>query len=292
MAAVKLAKQATLFKVEAAPDPVRPFLKYPGGKRKLVPDLLALMPTRFRAYHEPFVGGGALFWAMSASLRKKGKPAHLSDAQAEIMNCYTEVRDDVESIIRALDRCAYDPEEYYTRRAEGWRDLSPAKAAVRTLYLNKTCFNGLFRVNKSGAFNVPFGHYENPTICDAENLRACSAAMQGVWLTATTFEESFEKAEKGDLVYCDPPYIPLSTTSSFTAYTAEGFTDDDQARLGEEVRKLVARGVAVIVSNADVPRAREIYQGMRIERAQMARSINAKAEKRGAVGEVLICGGF
>ena len=284
----------TLFAAETDLPTASPFLKYPGTKKATAVDMIPLMPTRFGAYYEAFLGGGAVFWTLANRLHRGRHPAHLSDAGQELMKAYAGVRDDVEGVIAGLHECRYDREEFYRRRSEDWATLSPTASAIRSIFLNRTCFNGLFRVNRKGQFNVPFGKYTDPTICQVDKLRACSAVLQG---TATLESRRFEQPwtdtiEKGDLAYFDPPYLPASATSNFTAYTPEGFKDADQVALADLCRRLVDRGVYVMASNADVPRARELYTGFRIEKTLITRPINAHAEKRGVVGEVLICGGF
>ena len=290
---MKSSKQIVMFAEEEIPDPVRPFIKWVGGKGRLVADIHAIMPVTFGDYYEPFLGGGAIFWSLVHRLQKAKHAAFLSDMNDEIMHVYKMVRNDVDGLVAELSRYEYAKEEYYDRRSAIVKDLTAVERAARTIYLNKTCFNGLYRVNKKGQFNVPFGKYTNPTICDEENLRACSAALQGeVTIWSKDYEEVAKKAKEGDLVYFDPPYIPASATSNFTAYTASGFTAEDQAALGDLFKGLVARGVMCILSNSDTPLTREIYEGCRMVRANIGRTINSKAEARGKVGELLILGGF
>jgi DNA adenine methylase len=194
-----------------------------GGKRSMLRYLLPLVPPNFGTYYEPFVGGGAMFFGLYP------ERAVLSDSNAELINAYTVVRDDVGALITELGKHRYEEAYYYAIRAKDPGRLPPAEA--RIIFLNRTCFNGLYqvcislyRVNRRGEFNVPFGEYTNPVICDAENLRACSTALEGVTIECTFFQTVLTRAVAGDFVYFDPPYHPLSKTSSFRSYTADGFT--------------------------------------------------------------------
>jgi DNA adenine methylase len=264
--------------------PPRPFLKWAGGKGQLLGELRSLVPDLRGRYFEPFLGGGALFFDL---LPKRGV---LSDVNAEIVGCYVAVRDQVEELIRILKKHRYDPDHYYAVRDKDPAELSPVERAARTIFLNKTGFNGLYRVNRSGKFNVPFGRYRKPLICDEQNLRACSAALAKVELTVCDFETSAMRAKKGDFVYFDPPYVPLSRTSTFTAYAPGGFDHVSQKRLAKVFGMLARRGVHVLLSNSDVPEVRELYGTYQIEIVRAARSINSKATRRGPVSEVLVTG--
>jgi len=259
-----------------------PFLKWVGGKRRLVPELRRLMPPKFGRYFEPFVGGGALFFAVRPSR------ATLGDANAELMNCYRMVRDEVGGVIAQLRQHPYDKEHYYQVRALVSNERYPIESAARTIYLNKAGFNGLYRVNSRGQFNVAFGRYTNPTICDEPNLRACSEALQDIEIWAGDFDELSSRALPGDFVYFDPPYVPVTDTADFTSYTSDGFGWEDQCRLAATFDALARRGVHVILSNSDVPAVRDLYRGYRIESVQAARSVNCNAGKRGKVGEVVV----
>jgi DNA adenine methylase len=263
-------------------DPPRPFLKWAGGKGQLLGELRALVPALRGRYFEPFLGGGALFFDL---LPKKGV---LSDVNAEIVGCYATVRDHVGELVRALKRHHYDAEHYYAVRNADPTELSPVERAARTIFLNKTGFNGLYRVNRSGKFNVPFGRYAKPLICDEKNLRACSAALAKVELVVSDFEQAALRAKKGDFVYFDPPYVPLSRTATFTAYAPGGFGADEQARLANLFDRLARRGVEVLLSNSDVPEIRELYGAYRIEIVKATRAINSKGSRRGPVSEVLV----
>ncbi|MCB9763484.1 MAG: DNA adenine methylase [Alphaproteobacteria bacterium] len=264
----------------------RPFLKWVGGKRQLLPELEALLPRRFDHYFEPFVGGAALFFHLQPD------NATLSDANAELVDCYTAVRDGVDALVRELRRHVYDQDYYYAMRAWDSAGAPLHQRAGRTIYLNRTGFNGLYRVNRSGKFNVPFGRYTNPVICDEENLQGCSRVLQGVALVHEDFEAAADRARAGDFVYFDPPYVPLTPTASFTSYVADGFGLADQERLAALFRRLSERGVQVMLSNSDTPLVRELYAGFHLEEVQARRNVNAKASKRGAVGELVVCSDY
>ena len=261
-----------------------PFLKYVGGKRKLAPQILAWAPETFGTYHEPFVGGGAVFWALGPSR------AVLSDDNVELMNAYEAIRDDVHGVICALREHRYDKDHYYAVRALVPEDMPATLRAARFLFLMRTGFNGLYRVNKAGRFNVPFGLYTNPTICDAENLHACSHALQGVTLLRASYLTVEERAVAGDFVYQDPPYLPLSATSNFTGYTSDGFSLADHERLRDLSLRLADKGVHVVLSQSAAPAMRELYDEARFEvrELQAARNVNCKKEKRAPVTELLI----
>ena len=266
-----------------------PFLKWVGGKRQLLPELLARVPRSFKSYYEPFVGGGALFWVLSSQWRLKGE-ASLNDANRELMTTYRAIRDDVSGVLHALQDHALSHSEKYFYRVRGMVGTTPVSTAARTIYLNKTCFNGLYRVNKSGGFNVPFGRYKNPTICDEENLHACSQALKHkVALLEGDFAVHASRAHKGDLVYLDPPYVPLNATSDFTSYTVDGFGDQDQVRLRDLALELKRKGVFVLLSNSSAPRVYNLYKkGFTVEKVEAKRSVNSKASGRGVVKELLI----
>lgn len=264
----------------------RPFLKWAGGKTQLLADLLPRRPASFGAYFEPFVGSGALFFA----LRSRGllREVHLSDTNPRLIDTYRAVRDDVEGVIEALAAYRNDRDQYYRVRSQRHDDLRPAGRAARIIYLNKTCYNGLFRENSRGEFNVPFGRYANPRICDAENLRAVSDALQGADLACHDFEAACARVRPGDFVYFDPPYHPVSATSSFTAYHQGGFGEAEQRRLADLFAELASRGACVMLSNSDTPLVRELYAAFPIERVEATRAINSVGTKRGKVGEAIV----
>jgi len=264
----------------------RPFLKWAGGKTQLLPHLVHRIPNSFNRYIEPFIGGGALFFALQPRI------SLLADCNQELINCYQVVRSDVEALIEELKIFRYEKEMYYEvrewdRRAD-FGQMSRVKRAARLIYLNKTCFNGLYRVNSKGHFNVPFGSYTDPTIVDPENLRACSSVLQRAIIQTGNFEQILEIAETGDFVYFDPPYAPTSDTADFTSYSKDGFDDSAQELLLLVCLQLNQRGVKWMVSNSNTPIIQELYRGFKIEPIVASRAINSKASKRGAVIELLI----
>jgi len=259
-----------------------PFLKWAGGKSSLLPELLKHVPARPRRYHEPFVGGGALFFAVAP------RRARISDSNAELIHCYLQVRDAVYAVLDALARHVYEKAHFAQVRALDPLLLSPAARAARFIYLNKTCFNGLWRVNRAGRFNVPIGRYKNPRFHDPAALINASHALRGVEIDCAHFEEALVKAGPGDFVYLDPPYDPVSATASFAGYTAGGFGWEDQKRLARACISLNRRGVRFLLSNSATDRVRELYRGFEQRRVRAPRFINSRAEGRGHVDELLV----
>ncbi len=271
----------------ASPDSLpTPFLKWVGGKGQLLPELLARIPREFSGYHEPFLGGGALFFALTRKGILRGKKVHLSDSNEELVSTYQAIQDDVEAVIESLQQFQYDRDQFYEVRAWDWKALPPPLAAARMIYLNRTGFNGLYRVNSKGGFNVPFGRYNKPRICDAENLRAVAKALRGAKLRNASFEEAVRRTRKGDLVYFDPPYEPVSRTSNFVAYARQGFGREDQERLASEFERLDRKGVMVMLSNSSAAWVKNRYR--QFEEVQASRLVNAKATGRGRVAEVIV----
>jgi DNA adenine methylase len=262
----------------------RPFLKWVGGKGQLLSQLWPMLPGQFGRYIEPFLGGAALFFAL--------RPARavLSDVNEELIDCYRSVRDDVDGVIAALGKHRHDRDHFYAVRGLDPSALPLPERAARTIFLNRTGFNGLYRVNSSGRFNVPFGSHRNPTICDEANLRACSLALRGVRLEVRDFGKVARSARRGDLVYFDPPYAPVSSTSDFTAYAAGGFGWEQQERLAAVFGRLARRGVQVLMSNSDVPTLHALYEGFPLRVVHAARAINSVASKRGRVREIVVRG--
>jgi DNA adenine methylase len=270
-----------------------PFLKWAGGKAKLAPRILDLAPAGFGRYHEPFLGGGAVFFAFEAAGRAAS--AVLSDANGELIRCFTAVRDHTEDVIAELGRLAAaylpagDDERaalYYAQRATA--PESPAAAAARLIFLNRTCYNGLFRVNAQGQFNVPHGRYVKPRILDADGLRAAARALRGAELRCADFADACAAANAGDFVYLDPPYHPLSATARFTAYTRGEFGRDDQERLRDAFDAMTRRGVAAVLSNSAHDVIRELYAEYSCEEVPMSRAINSKPSGRAPVPELLV----
>lgn len=274
----------------------QPFLKWAGGKTQLLDDLLVRIPKKFNEYHEPFLGGGALFFELFNIGRMGEKQGHifaasLNDINRDLVDAYRSIRSEVEEVIFWLENVynRYEANFYYEVRERDPATIPDrAERTARLIYLNKTCYNGLYRVNRSGKFNVPFGRYVNPTICNADVLRMASLALQETCLFCEDFGSVvMRNAQEGDFVYFDPPYIPV-TEESFTHFTADGFSDTDHAVLAEVARTLKKRGVYVMVSNSDTPFARQLYKDFKIQRVFAKRAINSSGGSRGPVGELII----
>ena len=261
----------------------KPFLKWVGGKTQLLPQIFELFPKNFNRYHEPFVGGGAVFFNLQPN------KAILSDVNPDLIQAYQMIRDDVDSVIAELKQHRAEEAYYYSVRETDVAELSAAEAAARIIFLNKTCFNGLYRVNRRGKFNVPFGKYANPTICNEKNLRAVSDALQGVDIRLQSVFELDTRVKKNDLVYFDPPYVPVSPTASFTSYTKQGFGEHQQRELADLFGRLVSKGAHCFLSNSDTPLVRELYKDFNIKKVYARRAINSRADRRGPVGEVIVC---
>lgn len=262
----------------------RPFLKWVGGKTQLLRAFESFLPATWERYFEPFVGGGAMYW------RNGEGAAVLNDFNAELATTYRVVRDEVEALIEALGEHYYDKDHYYEVRAWDTESMDDIKRAARMIFLNRTGFNGLYRVNRSGRFNVPFGRYKDPLICDESNLRACSARLKTVELRNEDFEVALADADTGDFVYLDPPYAPVSKSSNFTAYVPGGFGGDEQDRLRNTLKALDRRGVMFMLSNSDAPGLADHYErdGWRVERVYATRAVNSKASRRGKVPELVV----
>lgn len=266
-----------------------PFVKWAGGKRRLAKELLKYVPEKFGSYHEPFLGGGAFYFFLQ-SQGKIHNGACLSDSLCELTNTFRQVRDSVEEVINSLETHVYTKEHYETVRNIDPLTLSPADRAARFIYLNKTCFNGLHRVNKNGKFNVPFGKYKNPKFCDPKGLRLASDALENTRISCSDYQTSCQFVQKGDLVYLDPPYIPASPTAKFTSYVAEGFGLDQHTKLRDTVSDLIKRGAYVILSNSATELTDSLYQDFNREEIYAGRSINSDGKKRGKVKEYVILG--
>ena len=304
----------------AASQPVRPFLKWAGGKRQLLPRLREFYPAAFAAYREPFLGSGAVFFDLVNQGRLAGHLAFLTDTNGDLVGCYSRVRAEPEAVIRSLKRLAArykrDPQEHYYRVRD---KFNPARQAIShghgiesrrytadlaamLVYLNRTGFNGLFRLNSKGLFNVPLGRYSNPRICDTENLRNVAAVLSAKTISIKQVQyvdllaATKAGAKEGDFVYLDPPYAPLSATAQFTSYTSEGFSTADQHRLQRTVIRLARKGCWVLLSNSTAPEVAELYDGNRdakraglhAHKVPARRTINSNASRRGQVFEYLI----
>jgi len=266
----------------------RPFLKWAGGKGQLLSQYEPFFPRQWNTYHEPFLGGGAVFFHLAQGIPRGLRRFLLSDINPELVNVYCCVRDHVEEVISLLSRhqAQHSRDYYYAMRSARLED--PVQRAARLIYLNKTCFNGLYRENARGEFNVPLGRYRNPRICDAENLRAASQVLQRAEIAVQPFWQVLERAEPGDFVYLDPPYHPVSASSSFTAYSRYAFGEAEQVQLRDVFVALANRGVQVLLSNSDCPFVRELYRGYPIHTIVASRAINSQGHKRGPITEVLV----
>lgn len=266
----------------------RPFLKWAGGKTQLADALLERMPFVFNVYHEPFVGSGALFFRLYREQRIRH--AVLSDLNRELIDAYLAIRDSVSEVIRLLAEFPHDREFYYAVREKDPWQLSLPERAARMIYLNKTGYNGLYRVNCQGKFNVPFGRYKSPKYLDPENLLAVSQALQDVDILCTPFETVLERVVPGDWVYFDPPYAPLSPTANFTSYHASGFGLSDQERLSAVCVELSKNKVYVMLSNSDTETIRSLYRlpYFTIDEVLANRAINCNGAKRGKITELVI----
>lgn len=265
-------------------EPLRPFVKWVGGKRQLLDLLNGTVPSHNR-YIEPFIGGGALLFS------RQPNSATISDINPELINCYQIIRDNVEGLVRSL-RCHKNTEDhFYMVRAKKTDTMTPVQRASRFIYLNKTCFNGLYRENKSGQFNTPFGRYTNPCIVDEDNLHAISRYLRraNVEILHSGYQHVLTTAQVGDLVYFDPPYAPLTKTANFAAYTKAGFTQADQEALAETFATLHRRGVKLMLSNSNADLIRDLYKDFSIETVYATRAISCKGAGRAkAANEVLV----
>ncbi len=266
----------------------RPFLKWAGGKTQLSDALLERTPLSFNVYHEPFVGSGALFFRLYRERRIRH--AVLSDLNAELIDTYLAIRDCVSDVIKILSEFPHDKEFYCAVREKDPWQFSLAERAARMIYLNKTGYNGLYRVNRQGKFNVPFGRHKSPKYLDPENLLAVSQALQDVDILCAPFETVLERTAPGDWVYFDPPYVPLSQTANFTSYHANGFGLSDQERLRDVCVELSRNKVYVMLSNSDTEAVRRLYglPHFTVNEVFANRAINCNGAKRGKITELVI----
>jgi DNA adenine methylase len=271
----------------------KPFVKWVGGKRQLLKqfrDLNLYPPQDFNpvknAYFEPFVGGGAVF------LDLLPKRAVLSDLNFELITTYKVVKNNVNKLIKLLKTYKYNKDFFLKIRSKQTKDLSDVQIAAKFIYLNRTCFNGLYRVNSKGEFNVPFGNYKKPLICDENNLKKISKALKNVKIYNEDYKNVLKRAKKGDFIYFDPPYYPVNRTSNFTGYTVEGFFEKEQEELRDIFFDLHKRGCFVMLSNSDTPFINKLYSKLdkkiQINKIEANRNINSKASGRGKIKEVLI----
>lgn len=266
-----------------------PFLKWAGGKGQLLKPILARLPNPIAGtYVEPFLGGGAVFFELARLGRIQR--ARLRDRNPELIDTYCAVRDEVDAVLRALAAHRNDEAYFYEVRATDPSALTRAERAARTIFLNRVGYNGLYRVNSKGEFNVPFGRYKNPRICDEAGLRRASHALSLADIAVADFGETCSDVETGDVVYLDPPYLPMSRTASFTAYARDRFGEDEHRRLANVFTEVVDRGAFALLSNSDTKLSRELYTGFKIATVPATRAINSKADRRGVVNEVLVSG--
>jgi DNA adenine methylase len=267
---------------------VAPVVKWAGGKRQVIDQITKYVPD-YSIYYEPFLGGGAVLFALQP------EEAVVNDINSELINLYKVIKDNVEELIEELKQHRNEKDYYYKireldRNKDKYGKLTPVQRASRIIYLNKTCYNGLFRVNKAGEFNTPFGNYKNPNIVNETALKAVSNyfCQARVTFTCRDFGEVLKEAGKGAFVYLDPPYYPVSDTSSFTGYVKGGFDRDEQIRLKKACDKLNEKGIKFLLSNSATDFIKNLYRDYRIEIITAKRAINSKAERRGGIDEVLV----
>ena len=272
---------------------VAPVLKWVGGKRQLISDIEPLIPKSISTYVEPFVGGGAVLFHLQP------KKAIINDYNQELMNVYQVIKDKPNELIEVLqEHKGLNSEDYFYEirsldRSENYENMTDVEKAGRVIYLNKTCFNGLFRVNRAGFFNTPYGKYKNPSIVNEVTIKAVSNYFNSAKIKFLTgdYKEALRRLRSGAFVYFDPPYVPISSSSSFTGYTEHGFDYEKQVELRDECLKLHNRGVKFLQSNSYSPEILELYSDQKvfnIEIVKAKRSINSQVDKRGEISEVLI----
>jgi len=274
-------------KAKTIVDVPKPFLKWAGGKRQLISQMDPLFPKNFNKYIEPFVGGGAIFFYLLP------KRAILMDINQELINVYNVIKNNIKALIKSLKKHVNKREYYYKirnldREPSIYENLSNVEKASRTIYLNRCCYNGLYRVNSKGQFNVPFGRYKNPQFCDEKNLIAVHKALKNVEIVNASFEKCLDFAEKNDFIYLDPPYVPISNSSNFTSYTKDSFGREDQIKLYHIFKALDERGCKVMLSNSYNEFILNLYKDYKIKILQAKRAINSDAKKRGEIKELLI----
>ena len=289
----------------------KPFVKWAGGKSQLLEEIRAKYPQRIERYCEPFVGGGAVLFDVLHMFQVR--EVLINDINAELINTYTQIRDNVEKLVEQLSDlqnvyrtkpCTERKSLFYAKR-ERYNKLKidsnkteNIEKAALFIFLNKTCFNGLYRVNSKGAFNVPFNNAKNPRLCDEGNLRVCSKLLQNVQMTVGDYSQCKDFIDGNTFVYIDPPYRPLTSTSAFTSYSENGFADKEQRELGTFIAEIADKGAKVVASNSDPKNADandtffdELYADFEIQRISAARMINSDAQKRGAISELFISSG-
>lgn len=274
--------------------PPYPFVKWVGGKARLVPRIVEKLPEKINTYYEPLVGAGAVFIHLAKS--KRFEKAVISDVNGEMIIAWRVIRSDLNSLLDCLsnkDYFFYDKEQFLKIRAVDISTLDDVEKTARFIYLNKTCFNGLYRVNKSGVFNTPFGKYKNPLICDRKNLQELHLLLNEyeIEIIKSDFESILDKPKPGDAVYIDPPYHPISDTSNFTSYTSSGFTEEDQKRLANKFGELVKKRIDVVLSNSSAPLIMELYKSFDKEEILGSRTVGGSTDYRKSVTELIISRG-
>ncbi len=277
--------------------PAKPFVKWVGGKSKLIPEISKLIPNKINNYYEPFMGGGALFFELS-NKKLITNHSYINDINKKLMNCYEIIKQDPDSLIKLLKNIEKEYKKlnldnqkkyfYQIRQEYNQNSLDNLTYCAYLIFLNKTCFNGMYRENSKGEYNIPFGDQPNPTICDVGNIQAVSHTLHDTHITSTSFEESIKTCKKSDFIYFDPPYYPLNTTANFTNYSKNNFTFKEQIKLSETFKQLHQKGCFVMLSNSNTDFIRKLYQPFNIHEVYSARSINSKGEKRGKIKELII----
>ncbi|MBI5872337.1 DNA adenine methylase [archaeon] len=264
------------------------FVKWAGGKKQLLRQFKQFFPEKVESYFEPFVGGGAV--AFYIIQKNNLKEIYLSDINEELINCYEIIRDNVKELIVKLKfhKENHNKEYYYAIRELSPELLSKIETASRFIYLNKTCFNGLYRVNSKGKFNVPMGSYKNPSIFQENDLKQLSGVLKNVKILRMPFEKILDHAKEGDFIYFDPPYYPLTKGKNFTSYTKDNFSEQDQIKLAQVFKELDKKGCKIMLSNSDTEFIKQLYKGYNIHIVKANRMINCDATKRGLINEVVV----
>ena len=264
-------------------------IKWAGGKKQLLEQFEPFFPKQIERYFEPFVGGGTVAFFLLKN-HSEIKKIFLSDINEELIITYNAVKNNIEEVIVLLKeyKIKHNKEFYYEMRAEDVKKLTPVQIAARFIYLNRTCFNGLYRVNSKGGFNVPIGSYKNPTICNEEDLREISELLQKDDVKVAQFDEAVKEAKKGDFIYFDPPYYPLNKGKSFTTYTKDNFLEKEQIELAETFKKLDKKGCKVMLSNSDTEFIKSLYKDYNVAFVKATRMINCNGQDRGKINEVVV----
>jgi DNA adenine methylase len=280
---------------DSSKESLSPFVKWAGGKTSLLAQLMPHVPLNLSDYYEPFLGGGALF--LRICMRTTGFTSHLSDTNEELISAYRVIKESPEKLILHLSRLqteydsASDKSAYFYRKRD-WRSDDPIESAARLVFLNKTCYNGLYRVNSKGEFNVPFGRYKNPRILNSSGIKAISQALKitKAELRSVDYHDALATCRKSDVVYLDPPYQPPSKTSNFTDYTSGGFSEKNQEELAEEFGRLVDRGCVALLSNSDTALTRYLYRDFEMKKVTVNRPINSVGTGRKGYRELIVLG--